>query len=479
MARYRRHLDLLELRADFLVPEELARAGELPRKVDVPVILTIRRTQEGGTFRGSEQDRLHLFSRIGSSGFAFVDLEEDLEAPALDRQVREAGATIIRSFHDRSGVPHDLTKRLTGLARGPHEIPKAAVTPRGMSDLLRLLEAFEELASMPKVLVGMGDYGFPTRVLAPKLGSLFCYSSPPQGPAAPGHVDPQVLDELFRYHSLGKGTDVFGVIGNPVMHSLSPRIHNTGFAALGRNAVYLPFLVDELQCFFSVADKLAIQGVSVTIPHKEGVIERVAHQDQSVMAIGACNTLHRRPDGAWEGTNTDAAGFLAPLLQSFGGELPAGLSATVLGAGGAARAVVHALCSKGVRVLVLNRTPLRAQILSRSFKVQTAPLDESGFRLMTGFDDVIVQTTNVGMSPHTDADPAPGYQFTGKEVVYDLVYVPQTTAFLTRALGAGCRVVRGIEMLYAQAFEQFRVFSGTDYPEEAKQNLRIFSRYPA
>jgi len=480
VARYRRHVDLLELRADFLLPEEAARAHELPRKVGLPVILTVRRGREGGTFTGSEQDRVQLLSKIGTAGFAFLDLEDDLEAPALDRQVREAGASIIRSFHDRGGVPHDLAGRMTALARDSHEIPKAAVTPRGVRDLLLLLEAFQELGPRPKVLLGMGDYGFPTRVLAPKLGSLFCYSSPPQESAAPGHVDPRVLDELYRYRLIGKNTEVFGVIGNPVMHSLSPQIHNAGFAALGRDAVYLPFLVDELPPFFQVADKLSLQGLSVTIPYKESVIEHVARRDQSVTGIGACNTLRRRADGTWSGTNTDAAGFLAPLLKTFGGELPPGLRATVIGAGGAARAVVHALLSKRVRVLVLNRTPLRAQMLSQSLKVQTAPLDESGFGLMKSFNDVIVQTTNVGMPPNTEADPALGYQFTGREVVYDVVYVPQTTAFLRRASAAGCRVIRGSEMLLAQAFEQFRFFCGLDYPESAKRNLSlIFSRYPA
>lgn len=478
MARYRRHVDLLELRADFLRQEELSRAAELPRKTDLPVILTVRRPGEGGKWKGEERDRVQLLGKIGSAGFAFLDLEEDLEAPDLQRRVLASGARIIRSLHDTRGVPEDLTRRVSALARSPREIPKAAVTPRGALDLLMLLQVFQDLGPLQKVLLGMGDFGFPTRVLAPKLGSLFCYASPPRESAAPGHVDPQTLDELFRYHQIGPGTRVFGIIGNPVMQSLSPEIHNSGFAALGRDAVYIPFLVDELEPFFQVADSLGVHGLSVTVPYKEKVIPCLERQDPSVSAIGACNTMRRGTDGKWEGTNTDAPGFLAPLLSAFGGRLPPGLRATVIGAGGASRAVVHALAANGARVLVLNRTPFRAEQLAREFGVQAAPLD-SGVKLMARFNDLIVQTTKVGMSPLSAEDPVPDYVFSGKEVAYDLVYVPRTTAFLKRALAAGCRVVRGDQMLLAQAFEQFRFFTGSDYPDEATRGLRIFSRYPA
>ena len=470
-------MDLLELSADFLRPEEAARAGELPGKVDLPVILTVRREKEGGRFTGNERDRMQLLLRLGLSGFAFLDLEEDLQAPELDRRIREAGAGVIRSLHDIHGVPSDLSRRLAVLARNAREIPKVAVTPCSAADLMRLLETFTALGSIPKVLFGMGDYGFPTRVLAPRLGSLFCYSSPPTGNEAQGHVDPRTLDELYGYHRIGKDTAVFGVIGNPVMHSFSPLIHNTGLLAQGLDAVYLPFLVDELASFFHVADSLGVQGLSVTIPYKESVIPMLGYKDRAVAAIGACNTMRRGADGRWEGTNTDAAGFLASLVQAFHGVVPPGQGATVIGAGGASRAVVYTLLDQGVRVLVLNRTALRAQKLAqelggRGASVQSAPLDESSVKLMAGFTDLIVQTTKLGMSPNENADPLPGYQFTGAEVVCDIVYAPDTTSFLKRALAAGCTVVRGSQMLLAQAYEQFAFFTGSPFPPGAKERLR-------
>lgn len=358
------------------------------------------------------------------------------------------------------------------LPRGLTEIPKAAVLPRSSRDFLRVLRAVEALRGMEKVLLGMGDFGFPTRVLAQRLGSLFCYSTPDAAhAAAPGHVDPAVLDELYRYHRISASTEVFGVIGNPVMHSFSPVIHNRGFAELGRDAVYLPFLVDEITPFLEAADMLSIRGLSVTVPHKQAVLAALVRRDEVVQAVGACNTMYRDPEGRWTGTNTDGIGFLAPLRAAFGGSVPPGLGATVIGAGGAARAVVSALAGAGAAVLVLNRTLEKARALADEFHADAGPLGPEGVGKLEGHRDLIVQTTSAGMAPQTGIDPFPECQFTGREVVYDLVYVPSTTAFLARAIQAGCPVIRGRRMLLSQAYAQFRIFTGRDYPEAAKAAL--------
>jgi len=460
-AKVRKHVDLLELRVDALLPEEAGRAGELVRRVDLPVILSVRRRKEGGAFPGPEEERLRLLERLAPQGFAFVDLEHDLEAHELDRRIREAGAGVIRSLHDPAGVPSDLAERMRTLARSATEFPRATVTPRGGADLLRLLEALEALARLPKALFGAGDCGFPTRILGGKLGSRFCTVE-----------DPETADLLYRCRKIGAATRVYGVIGNPVMHSLSPVIHNRGFAALDLDAVYLPFLVDDLEPFFRAAEKLDIRGLSVTVPHKVDVMSWLAKRNDPVSAIGACNTIHRLDAGGWAGWNTDGAGFLAPLLAAFGGKLPRGLGATVIGAGGAARAVVHALAGNGARVLVLNRTLDRAHALAEGLRaagvsLHVGPLDEAGVKLMDGFNDLIVQTTRVGMAPHADSDPLPGYSFSGRETAYDLVM----TQFLKRAGAAGCRTIVGSRMLLAQAFEQFRIFTGIPYPQEAAQGI--------
>ncbi len=468
---YRGKADLLELRADHLRPAELALAGGFARTVDLPVILTVRRVRDGGLFAGDERERLALLERLVIGGFALIDIEEDLEAPGLEARIAGAGVRIIRSLHDHGGVPADLASRITRLARRPTEIPKAAVMPRGTADLARLLAVFSGQPRGDRILLGMGDYGFPTRVLATRLGSFLCYTSPAGSTVAPGQVDPDTLQSLYRFRRIGPATSVYGVIGNPVMHSRSPHIHNRGFEALGRDAVYLPFLVDDLDAFWDVADALEIRGLSVTVPHKQAVLGRLSEADAVVGATGACNTVTRdRAGGRWQGTNTDVAGFLAPLRELFGGALPRGLGVTVIGAGGAARAVVYALVAAGARVLVLNRGEDRGRRLATDFAVQYAGLDERGFAEARGFADLVVQTTSVGMAPG-GADPAPGLRFTGREIVYELVYSPPVTPFLKRAIDAGCRAVGGIRMLHAQAMEQFRLFTGEEYPLEAAATL--------
>jgi 3-dehydroquinate dehydratase/shikimate dehydrogenase len=475
VAAYRDMIDMVELRVDLLAADEMRAAARLPHLVDCPAILTVRRTRDGGRFSGEEADRVALLERLAGAGFAWVDLEEDLEAPALEEQIRLCGVRVIRSLHDLAGVPEGLAARVAGLARSASEIPKAAVTPQGPADLHRILEACAALEDTEKVVLGMGDVGFPTRVLAGKLGSAWCYVSPGTDAVAPGQVDPLTLTGTYRFRSIGPGTAVLGVIGNPVMHSRSPLIHNEGYTALGLDAVYLPFLVRELAEFWSVADDLGISGLSVTVPHKQAVMEQLEKADSLASAAGACNTMTRdRVRGPWRGTNTDVAGFMGPLLELVG---DAGLSkagATVIGAGGAARGVVYALARAGAQVLVLNRTPERARALAEELGVQHAGLDAAGYRKARGFSDLIVQTTSAGMAADP-VDPAPGLKLGGKEIVYELVYSPSVTPLLLRARSAGCRIVPGRKMLLAQAMEQFRLFTGRAYPADlaAKVEPRI------
>jgi 3-dehydroquinate dehydratase / shikimate dehydrogenase len=467
--------DLLELRVDHLRPEEALSAARFPGLVDRPVILTVRRKGDGGGFAGPERERLSLVRRLaaeaagGTRGFSYVDLEEDLPEAGLTDAL--AGARVIRSFHDFSGVPPDLVRRAAALARGPREIPKAAVMTRGAADLARVLEACAALTG-DRIVLGMGDAGLPTRILSSKIGSFLCYCSPAGAPVAPGQLDPATLEDLYRFRSIGPATAVFGVMGNPVLHSRSPRIHNRGFTARGIDAVYLPFPVDTAGDFMKAADLLGIRGLSVTVPFKQDVIPLLSKSDELVRATGACNTMTRTGRGApWAGTNTDVAGFLEPLRALFGGAPPRGLGATVIGAGGAARAVVYALRGQGARVLVLNRSRERGQALGNSFGVPFAGLDDNGYRQAAAYADIVVQTTSAGMAPHGEVDPAPGLPFSAGQIAYDLVYSPDMTVFLRRARDAGCRIIRGRQMLVAQAMEQFRLFTGAEYPPAMREAL--------
>ena len=472
LAGCRGRVDLAELRVDHLLPEEAAAAARFPALAGLPVILTVRRPVDGGRYDGPEAQRVALLTRLLAGGFAYVDLEEDLQAPAVERTARACGTRIVRSLHDFTGVPDALPRRVASMPRAFDEIPKAAVTPRTSRELRTLLDALRPAGSAPRVVLGMGEVGFATRVLAGRLGSAWCYASPTAQAVAPGQVTPEVLEQTYRFRSVTPSTAVYGVMGNPVMHSKSPAIHNRGFEHAGIDAVYVPFQVPDVEDFWSVADALDVRGLSVTVPHKTAVLGPRVRPDEAVRAVGACNTLVREPGLPWwQGFNTDIEGFLTPLRAALGGGIPAGLRATVIGAGGAARSVVYALRTAGVRVLVLNRTRQTGQALAAAFGADSAGLDEAGIHASEGGADLIVQTTSVGMTPRDGEDPIPGLRFSGREVVYELVYAPAVTPFMARALAAGCRVVYGRQMLLAQAALQFTAFTGVSYPRGLLEEL--------
>jgi 3-dehydroquinate dehydratase / shikimate dehydrogenase len=459
----RGHIDMCELRADFLDEWDVPRLRSFPGEAGVPVILTLRRREDGGNWRGSEADRAERLREVLSAAYGWIDLESGSDTADIAAQARSLGVAIIRSLHDFKGVPDDLAERVKRLAEAPGEIPKYAVMPSSTADLRRVVQALK-LTRGPRIILGMGDWGFATRILARRLGSMLSFVSAPGAcAAAPGHLDPETLSVLYRYPSLGENTRIFGVIGNPVMHSRSPQIHNPAYSRQGLDAVYLPFRVDDLTEWFALCDDFPVEGFSVTVPHKEEVLRFLDIRDTAVDAIGACNTVFRSAAG-WSGANTDVAGFLKPLEELYGPSGLSGLKATVIGAGGAARAVVYALRLAGADVLVLNRTPSKAEILAERFDCASGGLVPGDYAVMKGYDDLIVQTTPAGMHPKIDLNPLSAYPWKGSEVAYDLIYLPEQTRFLAAAAAAGCRTLNGAAMLEEQGKLQYRLFTGKEYP---------------
>jgi 3-dehydroquinate dehydratase/shikimate dehydrogenase len=311
----------------------------------------------------------------------------------------------------------------------------------------------------------MGGFGFSSRVLAARLGSRWTYASVPGQTPAPGLVDPATLQTLYRFREQTADTPVFGIVGNPVFHTKSPIIHNPALAALGLPGTYVPFLADDLKAFFSLCDRLGVVGLSCTIPFKEDVLLHISEFSEAVRATGACNTLWREPGGPWKGDNTDAPGFTAPLINLVSKKLK-GLRATVVGTGGAARGVIWSLREEGVKVVVLGRTPDKAHALALEFGIEWAPLGPESRLIVEDHSDLIVQTTSVGLGDTEGQDPLEWYEFTGREIAYEIIYVPKWTKFLTRAKKAGCKLLFGEDMLVNQAFGQFERFTGQPYPKE-------------
>lgn len=460
----RSNIDLCELRVDLLQPAEAERAKDFPKMVDLPVILTLRRKVDGGKCVLSERARRSLLLKALDGGFKYIDLEDDIKKNEVEAKARSLGVKIIRSFHDFNGVPEDIYSRIYRLSeRG--DIAKAAVKPNSINDVITLFKIKDELKDIPKIIIGMGEYGVVTRILYKKMGSYLTFAS--SGSAvAPGQVTAADLKNLYRADKVNDNTALYGIIGNPVMHTSSPRIHNPGFQRINYNAVYVPFLVDNIRSFFCFAEMLKLRGFSVTIPFKVDVLSYLGNITREVKQIGSCNTVVRVP-GMWKGINTDYYGFLSPILKDIdSGRIK---TALVIGAGGASQAIVWALKNRDVKVIILNRTLQHAVHLAKLNLCQYDTLKNA--KHYEGQVDLIVQTTSVGLYPDFDANPIEGFEFTGREIVYDIIYKPKMTKLLKEAEKKGCTLHFGEEMLFEQGKLQFEAFTGYHYPQDLHPEL--------
>ncbi len=478
--RVRDKVDMVELRADYLDPGELFHIRAFPEKAGIPAILTVRRRSDGGRFDLGEGVRLVIFARglafadsDQRKNFAYVDIEYDFHIPSIQEAARTFGTRIIRSKHCMDGMPDDIDKVWRDLSARPYEIPKLAVNARGLDDVDSVFRLFEgSAAKVERVVVSMGEYGFCTRVLARRLGSMLVYASASGDglePPAPGQLEPSSLLDTYRVREYAPDWSLYGILGGPaVIHSQSPTIHNEGFTGLGLNSLYLPFPADDVDPFMALAKRLDVQGFSITVPFKEKILQRLSRRSAEVDAIGACNTAIRDGSG-WVGYNTDAYGFSADVRRFLGVESLEGVRTTIVGAGGAAKAVAYALKSLGAKACVINRSMSKAKHLAETYGFEWSGMTERAADLMERHNDLIVQTTSVGLEGCEDGDPIDWYEFNGHEALYETIYTPPETQVMHRARAAGCRVSNGLGMLQSQAEAQFSLFTGKDYPSSMRR----------
>jgi 3-dehydroquinate dehydratase/shikimate dehydrogenase len=322
LEKNRKFVDIAELRVDCLEPNERFLLRRFPEMAGLPVILTIRRDVDGGSFSEGEGARVRLLSEglafaeaDRRKNFAYVDLEEDLNVPSLEEAARTFGTRIIRSTHNFNGPDINIPEKLRKLRRVGDEIAKIAVMPRGSAGVLAMVRAAKEARQVEKVFLCMGHLGVCTRILAEKLGSHLTYTTATEDDAptaAPGQISPRELVELYRFRSITADTALYGVVGYPLRVTGSPKFFNSIFALENTNAVYVPLPADSLAEFMTLASELDVKGVSVTVPYKEEVLQYLATMSVDVEGIGACNTITRGPQG-WRGTNTDMRGFPIPF----------------------------------------------------------------------------------------------------------------------------------------------------------------------
>jgi 3-dehydroquinate dehydratase / shikimate dehydrogenase len=435
--------DLVELRLDTVSDPDVAGALAGRR---LPVIVTCRAAWEGGAFKGSEDERRRLLAEALGQGAEYVDVE--WRAGFDDLIASTAGRRIVLSSHDFEKTPCDLADRARAMRATGADVIKIAAKANRLSDCLTLRGIETPTGTGRAVLIAMGDVGLATRVLAGRFGSAWTYAG---GVTDVGQVTAATLLEEYRFRSIGPSTEIYGLVGSPIAHSVSPAMHNAAFAAAGYDAIYLPLPAADVDDFVTFARGLGLSGASVTIPFKVSLCDSVDRIDETVDRIGALNTI-RMVDRIWLGRNTDAAGFLQPLDER--GVALAGRRASIVGAGGSARAVAVALASRRAVITVHARDPRRAE------PVATLVGGEVGrWPPEPGSWDLLVNCTPIGMHPRLDHTPVPAPELRGG-LVYDLVYNPTVTRLLREAAAAGCPTIGGLDMLVAQAMEQFQWWTG-------------------
>jgi 3-dehydroquinate dehydratase/shikimate dehydrogenase len=446
--------DLVELRLDYM--EEPPDLERLLSNRPLPVIVTHRPVREGGLFEGDETARVALLREAIALGAEYIDVEHDSVGLIGDT----LATRVIVSYHNWGETPenlHDIAQMLIGSGG---RIIKIATLVKDATDNFRLCQLPSALG-VPTIAIGMGARGAASRILAGKFGGYLTFASLSQGAeSAPGQLTAKDLVGLYNYRSINLKTRVFAILGNPIAHSLSPHIHNAAFRALGADAVYVPFELEDFDAFIAGCNCIDPGGFSVTMPHKESAFRCSRETDPVTEKIGVLNTLRIR-DGRFEGTNTDWKAAVASIKAVLPeGESLSGRRVLILGAGGAARSLLHGFESEGCRVTIANRTYARAEALCREAGCEVVEWEK---RAEVDYD-VLANTTSLGMYPSVEATPFPGEALRAGRIVFDAVYNPRTTRLLAEAKDADCTVVDGLEMFVQQAVEQQRFWSDAEPP---------------
>jgi 3-dehydroquinate dehydratase/shikimate dehydrogenase len=450
----------LEFRLDFL--DHPCRGAEsirtfLEQFPECIILATCRRHQNHGKYNGSIEEQFAILDLAVKHGAQAVDVEIETAEAAPERLTALRGhAQVIVSYHNYEATP-PMDTVMGRMLRVAADAYKVVTTARKPSDNLRVLAAAKALLKERLIVLAMGELGFPTRVLSPVFGGIYTYAAPmvAEGTAA-GQVSAKYLRHLYRVEKLKKTAKIYGVIADPIRHTISPAVHNRAFQSRRLDAVYLPFLVSPayLRDFFSFADKLPLSGFSVTIPHKQKIIRYLDAVEPLARRIGAVNTVWRKA-GKWRGTNTDAAGVTGPLSRLL---KLSNSSVLIVGNGGAARGAAFALADAGAKLAVVGRNADRVRALAKTCSAEPLLREHLNGRKF----DAVVHATPLGMFPHINEcffqDTIPA------EVVFDMVYNPLETVLVKRAREQGKAVVPGVEMFIEQAVRQFELWTGDSAP---------------
>jgi 3-dehydroquinate dehydratase/shikimate dehydrogenase len=455
--------DVIELRFDCLKPTEVEVVFERLPKISGKYLITYRPSEQGGKRVLPLGERIKFWSRAAIKLDAhdyFADHETDIGFPSDFPNERA-----IVSEHYFSGLPRDFVISYDAMLSLSGKIAKIAATCNDITDALPLWELLRQakVDNSEIIPIAMGEAGKWTRILGLSHGAFMTYASlDADGATAPGQITAEDMINVFRVKELDQETEVFGIVAGDTTYSMSPYIHNPAFKEAGMNRVFVPLQIADLGEFMrrmvtseSREVDLNFHGFSVTNPHKQAIIPFLDELDETARAIGAVNTV-KIEDGKLFGYNTDAPGFIRPLLDLYGEIADARVA--VFGAGGAARACIYALKQAGANVTIYARNEQIGEDLADEFGVKNERLTADESRLKA---DILINATPIGTKGATENHTiAIAEQLTEVKLVYDLIYNPEETRLIREAKTAGCKTLGGLDMLIGQAVRQFEIWTG-------------------
>ncbi|MCP4205072.1 MAG: type I 3-dehydroquinate dehydratase [bacterium] len=451
----------LEWRADLLGEVDAATRGA---HGDRRWIYTLRSRAEGGRGPSSPLERRERLCAAGES-FDLIDLEAERDLGPEVLAAVPAEKRII-SWHGDPTERHELRQRFETMAETPARFYKLVPAADRPSEAIAPLSLLHSLQREDVIAFASGESGVWSRLLAPRLGAPVVYARAQSEPAAPGQVSLATLRDDYGLPGLDPVSKLFGVVGRPVLHSLSPRLHNLMYRKLGLDRLYVPFHVPMFGDFWlDVVESESLGflgfelcGLSVTAPFKEIAMAVAGAVSPRAEHIGAANSLAKRGQ-VWEAECTDPDGVVAPLLAR--GLRVKGARAAVLGAGGAGRAALDGLSSEGAEVTLANRSPRRGRRVALELGVTFAPLNE----FVPERYDILINATPLGAD---DSDlPFDPERLAASATVVDLAYRHDGETPLVKATRASGRTaVDGKEVLLYQAAPQFEWVNGLEFDLE-------------
>ncbi|MBF0313388.1 MAG: shikimate dehydrogenase [Oligoflexia bacterium] len=458
--------DLLEVRFDYLMDfsiEELLKICADLRVLTTPKIFTLRTLYQGGHFKESEERRQSILLAISIAGAPdYVDLEADSnEKFILAFREKFPQIKLILSYHDFTKTPSEQTIQqiFSSMLTKNGDLYKLAFMSNSTLDTLRLMQfTIKNSKKHELITISMGELGMPSRIVGKILGSKITYATitcDKKNASAPGQLPIKTLLDQYHYASLDRQTAIYALIGDPVDKSISDKTHNALFRELKLNAVYIKFkvLTKELEAVLTLLKELPLYGLSVTMPHKETIMQYLDTIDAHAVKIVAVNTICIRQQQQFHGFNCDGLGALDAISETLSNSCK-GEQLLLLGAGGAARAIAYEARQQGAVVTIISRTFSKANAIAEDFGCMAKrweelnALDFKNYKILVNtIPSLEILFDQSLLSPST--------------IVFDIISNPKETPLLMLSRSRGCPVIYGYQMFALQALYQFKAWFPT------------------